>query len=213
VNATVLLARLTKLGVSATADHGALRLRPASAIPTDLLAELREHKDDVLALLTSRMQEAEVSVALPALVSPAPPPLGEYRGRPVLAAADPTRAGSYLRGEASVVPLPVNDGPEPTPLPVPDDLVNRLAAVLGRPAPGQRVIDRETAMSYFVARARSILIPLDPPNRRLSVEAEDARAVVSPRRHPSAWHNHHEPAFTRIAAASRLGPWRPGRPS
>ena len=136
--AVALLTHLSGLGVAAEADRGALRLRPASAIPTDLLAELREHKADVLALL-----EAEVSVALPALFPPALPPVDEYRARLALAAADPERAGDYLRGEASVVPPvaapPAENIPEPTPLP--DDLVNRLAAGFIRPAPWQRMID------------------------------------------------------------------------
>jgi TubC N-terminal docking domain len=44
-----LLARLAALDVSAQADHGALRLRPASAIPPDLLAMLHEHKTELLA--------------------------------------------------------------------------------------------------------------------------------------------------------------------
>jgi hypothetical protein len=101
--AIALLVRLGELGVAAEADHGALRLRPASAIPTDLLAELHEYKADMLTLLTDQINEAEVSVALPALFSPGPPPLDEYRARLALAAADPERAGDYLRGEASVV--------------------------------------------------------------------------------------------------------------
>jgi hypothetical protein len=88
VTAAVLLRRLAELGVSAAVDRGALRLRPASQIPTDLLAELRDHKTDLLALL-----EAGVSVALPALLPPVPPPISEFRARLWLAAADPTRAG------------------------------------------------------------------------------------------------------------------------
>ena len=52
MTAAALLARLTGLGVSAEVDHGALRLRPASVIPPDLLAEVRASKAEVLALLT-----------------------------------------------------------------------------------------------------------------------------------------------------------------
>jgi hypothetical protein len=159
VTAAVLLRRLTELGVSAAADCGALRLRPASKIPTDLLSELRDHKTDVLGLL-----EAEVSVALPALFPPVP--------------------GDYLRGEATIVPPvaapPVDGGPKPTPPPVPDDLINRLAAVFARPAPWQRVIDPETAMPYLQARARATLAPLNPLARGLLVATEEARAAAPP---------------------------------
>ena len=198
--AVALLGRLSGLGVAAEADHGALRLRPASAIPTDLLAELREHKADVLALL-----EAEVSVALPALFPPALPPVDEYRARLALAAADPERAGDHLRGEASVVPPattpPFDDDLEPSSRLVPDDLVDRLAAVLTRPAPWQRVIDPGKAMPYFQARARATLGPLDPLARGLLVAAEEARAAVPPK-----------PPSRRLAQSpSETG--RPGRDS
>jgi hypothetical protein len=53
VTASALLARLAGLGVCAEAEQGSLRLRPASAIPNDLLAALRENKAEVLALLTA----------------------------------------------------------------------------------------------------------------------------------------------------------------
>jgi hypothetical protein len=173
--AVALLTHLSGLGVAAEADHGALRLRPASAIPTDLLAELREHKAAVLALL-----EAEVSVALPALFPPVPSSIGEFRARLTLAAADPTRAGDYLHGEASIVPLaiapPGEDSPEPTS--VADNLVERLAAIFARSAPWQRVIDPQTAMPYLQARARATLAPLDPLARVLLVTAGETRAAM-----------------------------------
>ena len=183
--AAVLLRRLAELGVSAAVDRGALRLRPASKIPTDLLAELRDHKTDLLALL-----EAGVSVALPALLPPVPPPISEFRARLWLAAADPTRAGEYLRGEATIVPPaaapPVDDDLEATPLPGPNHLVNQLAAVFARPAPWQRVIDPETAMPYLQARARAILAGLDPLAGGVVVRAEEARAAAPPKP-PSQW--------------------------
>jgi hypothetical protein len=53
VTAAALLTRLAGLGVCAEAEQGSLRLRPASAIPDDVLAALREHKAEVLALLTA----------------------------------------------------------------------------------------------------------------------------------------------------------------
>ncbi len=53
MTAAALLARLADLGVSAEVEKGGLRLRPASAIPGDVLAALRENKVEVLALLTA----------------------------------------------------------------------------------------------------------------------------------------------------------------
>lgn len=53
MTATALLARLDALGVSVKADGGVLRIRPASAIPADLLADLRAHKAELVELLTS----------------------------------------------------------------------------------------------------------------------------------------------------------------
>jgi hypothetical protein len=204
--AVALLARLGDLGVAAEADHGALRLRPASAIPTDLLAELREYKADVLTLLTDQINEAEVSVALPALSSPAPLPIDEYRARLVLAAADPTRAADYLNGEASVVPPaaapPVDDGPQPIPLPVPDNLVSRMAAVLARSTPWQRMIVPETATPYFQARAHATLAPLDPLARELLVTAEETRAAMPPK--PPSRRQAHSPPDTGCPARGSI---------
>jgi hypothetical protein len=48
-----LLARLDALGVSVQGDGGVLRFRPASAIPSDLLLDLRVHKVELLALLAA----------------------------------------------------------------------------------------------------------------------------------------------------------------
>jgi hypothetical protein len=53
VIAAALLSRLDALDVSAVADGIALRLRPASAIPPDLMANLRAHKRELLALLAA----------------------------------------------------------------------------------------------------------------------------------------------------------------
>jgi hypothetical protein len=61
VTAAVLLSRLGDLGVAVRADDGLLRLRPASMVPPDLLAEVRAHKAEVLALLA--MHDAPVVVA------------------------------------------------------------------------------------------------------------------------------------------------------
>jgi hypothetical protein len=52
MTADTLLMRLGRLGVSVQADGADLRLRPASAIPAALLVELRQHKAQLLTLLT-----------------------------------------------------------------------------------------------------------------------------------------------------------------
>ena len=59
MTAAALLARLDALGVSAVADGIALRLHPASAIPADLLTDLRACKADLLALLTNPAESRE----------------------------------------------------------------------------------------------------------------------------------------------------------
>jgi hypothetical protein len=59
VIAAGLLARLAVLGVSAQADHGALRLRPASVISPDLMVMLREHKAELLAVLNAPANDLE----------------------------------------------------------------------------------------------------------------------------------------------------------
>src|SRR5262245_44060639 len=53
MTASTLLVRLGALGVSITADGASLHLRPASAIPPDLLSDLRSYKQDLVALLAA----------------------------------------------------------------------------------------------------------------------------------------------------------------
>jgi hypothetical protein len=133
--------------------------------------------DETLDKLSWSGQHAALGNPLP----PSPPPIDELRARLVLAAADPERAGDYLRGEARIVPPaaePVDDSPEPIPPPVPDDLVSRLAAVLAQSTPWQRMIGSETAMPYFQARAHATLAPLDPLARVLLVTAGETRAAM-----------------------------------
>ena len=48
-----LLGALRRHGVAAEADGSALRLRPATKLPPDLLAELPANKAEVLALLAA----------------------------------------------------------------------------------------------------------------------------------------------------------------
>ena len=53
MTAAALLTQLSGLGVSAWADGAALRFKPASLVPPDVLADLRAHKAELLALLTA----------------------------------------------------------------------------------------------------------------------------------------------------------------
>jgi TubC N-terminal docking domain len=59
VSPAAALARLRNLGVTVEARGDWLALRPASAVPADLLAALRAHKAEVLALLAA--SDAEVA--------------------------------------------------------------------------------------------------------------------------------------------------------
>jgi TubC N-terminal docking domain len=52
VTAVTLLAQLSGLGVTAWADGGTLRFKPKSLIPPDVLADMRAHKAELLALLS-----------------------------------------------------------------------------------------------------------------------------------------------------------------
>ena len=47
-----LLEQLRSCGVSVSLDHDELVLRPGSKVPDDVLAEVRHHKADLVALLT-----------------------------------------------------------------------------------------------------------------------------------------------------------------
>ena len=58
MNAATVLARLRDLGIIAEVRGGGLALRPASAIPGELLAELKEHKTELLALLAANDRDA-----------------------------------------------------------------------------------------------------------------------------------------------------------
>ena len=53
MTAAVVLARLHALGVAGVARGDSLALRPASAVPAELLAEVRACKGEVLALLAA----------------------------------------------------------------------------------------------------------------------------------------------------------------
>ena len=202
-------------GIALRLDGDALVLKAATPPPAAILDALRTHKQGVVVLLQAapglEVRTGGIASAgddLPSATADSPlppPPTDEFRARSALVAADPERAGDHLRGEASVVPPattpPFDDDLEPSSRLVPDDLVDRLAAVLTRPAPWQRVIDPAKAMPYFQARARATLGPLDPLARGLLVAAEEARAAVPPK-----------PPSRRLAQSpSETG--RPGRDS
>jgi hypothetical protein len=59
MTAAIALARLRDLGVSVVARGEGLALQPASIVPADLLAELRTHKADVLALLAANDSDVD----------------------------------------------------------------------------------------------------------------------------------------------------------
>jgi hypothetical protein len=61
---------------------------------------------------------------------------------------------------------------EPIPAPCLEELVARLAAVMPRTRPRQRVTNPERAAYHFQAQAWRRLEPLDPIARRLLVQAE-----------------------------------------
>ena len=68
-----LLVELRDRGVQLVPEGDRLRVRPASAVPPDLLGRLREHKAEVLALLTGRPSvrpARHVAEALPFLRMP-----------------------------------------------------------------------------------------------------------------------------------------------
>jgi hypothetical protein len=79
VTAAALLMRLADLGVSAKADHGALRLRPASAIPPDLLVVLQKHKAELLAVLTAQ-SNGMTKPSAPTAIDLGPLPAGPCPG-------------------------------------------------------------------------------------------------------------------------------------
>ena len=86
------LTALAEAGIGATADGDALVLRPASAVPPDLLAECRRLKPELLALLRSDA----ANVNDPALLS-----MSEITSLvAAIAAADPIAAPDRVREAA-----------------------------------------------------------------------------------------------------------------
>ncbi len=91
MTAAATLARLRALGVTAEVHGDRLTLRPASAIPPDLLAEVRANKAEVLALLAAK-----------AAAPPSASAVGEAPDAWGLTAAD--RAAAMARLRAPTLP-------------------------------------------------------------------------------------------------------------
>jgi hypothetical protein len=86
VDAKVLLAKLARLGVAVTIDHGKLSCRPAALLPPELRREIVAHKCELAALLASKAEETGPDAA-PA-PQPAEPP-ASATGAPDAPPADP----------------------------------------------------------------------------------------------------------------------------
>jgi hypothetical protein len=134
--AAALLDRLKQLGVAAAIKGTGLRLRPASRVPFDLLAELRTHKPAVMALLTTA---ANNPVRLP---------------RP-LADAEEAEADPPAAAQAGTQPEPARG--QTASLCDPDaEWVREMAeALMANTA--HRITDRAKAMQYFRGRALAML--------------------------------------------------------
>jgi hypothetical protein len=154
MSAAAMLARLFDLGVTPRADGDVLRLRPASAVPADLLAELRVHKKELLALLA-----ANDSTAAP-LSAASPEQAEAERWDRAAVAAEMRLSALGMRNAAEP------DKARPISLPDTDKIEAELAALLAA-VPGQRIIDSEKAAAYFAAEAR----------RRLEQARRDGTAV------------------------------------
>lgn len=59
MNALQLLARVEALGVVLRAEDRRLLYRPSGAVPAELRAQLRAHKDEILAWLSSPVEAAD----------------------------------------------------------------------------------------------------------------------------------------------------------
>ncbi len=105
MTAATALARLRDLGVAAEARGDGLVLRPASAVPPDLLAELRQHKRELLALLGEPANDAE----------PAPGPGDMAAALAAAAAAGAAAAADHIPDDSA----PDDDPPAPAP-PMPE---------------------------------------------------------------------------------------------
>ena len=98
------LTALAEAGITATAEGDALVLRPASAVPPDLLAEARRLKPALLALLRSEAANANGGgLAAPTdadVEALARTLLAEAEACPAQTITDPAKALAYFQAEA-----------------------------------------------------------------------------------------------------------------
>jgi hypothetical protein len=168
LTAAVTLARARAAGLALTAEGGRLHWRgPQPA--TELLAELRAHKAELLALPAANdagpKQEARAQ-------GRSGKPLERSAGMSGMSWM-PDAGGGAERAAAS----------EPWPEP-PAEQVDRLARALAAPRPWQRITDPEQAMqNYFRPGALRRLRLTPPPEReRMVILAEEgAQAEAMPR--------------------------------
>lgn len=160
MTAAGLLTRAHAAGLAVVAEGGNLRLRGAVKPPADLLAELRTHKADVLALLTAPandqapesadhggLTEIDRADALARLLPPpaaAPELLAHIRdvlhcrvtleGETVAIRpthrCPPAVLAAALKAEGDLRALVASEAPEPIPMPATEEQVEDLAAAL-----------------------------------------------------------------------------------
>lgn len=99
MTAAALLAQLSGLGVSAWADGAVLRFKPASLIPPDVLADMRAHKAELLALLAAPIVASAVVAPPQSILGLFPADRGYLARQPVQDAAA-VAAPSPDEGEA-----------------------------------------------------------------------------------------------------------------
>lgn len=101
MTAAALLRRLANIGAEAVLDGaGAVRIRPASAVPPDLMADLRQHRDEIGAALRPAFYMRFMQEAAAALAAPDPDLDAE---RAVMAGhyAEPTSVHPHDRADAT----------------------------------------------------------------------------------------------------------------
>ena len=72
MTATDVLDELTSLGITATVSGQKLLLTPGSKVPQDLLVQIKEHKDELLELVTQPTDSSEVTPTSACSCSPLP---------------------------------------------------------------------------------------------------------------------------------------------
>ena len=158
MTAAAVLARLRDLGVTAEARGDRLALRPASAVPSDLLADLRQHKADLLTLLAVPAND-------PAPVFAELAGACETRTAALAGAYDAPDALDDRAAIAAEVPGTVASPSIPA-----ADMVGALALALADRAEASGAVrfngGREAAMHYFRGQARNRLAATNDPMAR-----------------------------------------------